>query len=230
MKEVFPETSPTPLRPLGHREKYSATRSHLEMYLNVGLTVRYKRASGVPVKPALYHALSILISKHPILSAIPFAVDTPNPYFLRLPKITLNDAVGFVKYDGHPPSSDWRDALDKFLEEQHSCTFEVQPNKNPPFWKLYFLESNEFPTHFTLVFIFHHSLMDTKSALSFHEELEEYIAQYNGLEPSETIYSPTDALIPPLEDLYKLPVSQNFLQAQEKYHEPSRLLLPSSRP
>jgi NRPS condensation-like uncharacterized protein len=146
------------------------------MYLNVGLTVRYKWPSGVPVKPALFHALSILISKHPILSAIPFAVDIPNPYFLRLPKITLNDAVTFVKYDAHPPGSDWRDVLDKFLEEQHNCPFKIQPNKDLPFWRLYVLESNESPTHFTLVFIFHHSLMDTKSALSFHEELEGYVA------------------------------------------------------
>ncbi|KAL3472736.1 hypothetical protein BJX99DRAFT_210569 [Aspergillus californicus] len=220
MEEVFPETSFTPLRPLGHVEKYSTTRSHLGIYLNVGLTARYKRPSGVAVKPALFHALSMLISKHPILSAVPFAVDTPNPYFVRLPTITLSEVVTFVK-DAHPPSLDWEEVLDKVLEEQHNRPFEIQPNRNLPFWRLCVLESDESPAHFTLVFMFHHSLMDTKSALSFHEELEGYIAQYAGPEPSDTILSPSDTLIPPLEALYPLPVSQEFLKSQEKHHEPS---------
>jgi hypothetical protein len=53
--------------------------------------------------------------------------------------------------------------------------------------------------------------MDTKSALSFHVEIEEYIAQYSGSEPPvDTTFSPSTALLPPLEDLYKLPVSQGF--------------------
>jgi len=47
------------------------------------------------------------------------------------------------------------------------------------------------------------------------------MAQYAGLKPSETIYSPSHALFPPLEELYKLPASQEFLRSQEKYHEPS---------
>lgn len=188
------------------------------IYLNVGLTVRYKRPSGVTAKPALFHALSMLISKHPILSAIPFAVDTPNPYFIRLPKIVLSEVVTFVKDDS---SSDWIEILDEVIEEQHNRPFDIQLNKNLPFWRFCVLESNQDPTHFILVFVFHHALMDTKSALSFHEELEECIAEYAGLEPSDTIYSPSHALFPPLEELHTLPVSQEFLQSQEKHHEPS---------
>ena len=63
--------------------------------------------------------------------------------------------------------------------------------------------------------------MDTQSALSFHSELEAYMAQYAGLEPNDTIYSPSYALIPPLEGLCTLPVSREFLQSQEKDNEPS---------
>jgi hypothetical protein len=171
------------------------------------------------VKPALFHALSILISKHPILLAIPFAIDTPNPYFVRLPKITLSEVVTFIKDDVNSPSSDWRETLDKVLEEQHNYPFEIQPTL--PFWRLCVLESSNCPESFGLVFMFHHSLMDTKSALSFHDELEGYMAQYSGLETSDTVYSPSLALVPPLEGLYTLPVSQEFLQSQENYTEPS---------
>ena len=173
------------------------------------------------MKPALFHALSMLISKHPILSAIPFAVDTSNPFFIRLPKITLSDILTFMEDDAHATSSDWKDILNKVLEEQHNRLFEIQSNKRLPFWRLCVLESNDIPTHFTLVFRFHHALTDTKSALSLHEELGQYMAQYSGLKPSETIYSPSHALFPPLEELYKLPASQEFLRSQEKYHEPS---------
>jgi hypothetical protein len=187
----------------------------------VGLTARYKRQSGVPVKPALFHALSMLISKHPILSAIPFAIDTPNPYFVRLPNIRLSEVVAFMEDDATSPRSDWREILDNVLEEQHNCPFEIQPNKTLPFWRLCVLESSNCPTSFILVFMFHHSLMDTKSALSFHDELEGYMAQYVGIETSEAVNSPSGALVPPLEGLYTLSVSQDFLQSQEKYSEPS---------
>ncbi|CAG8908817.1 unnamed protein product [Penicillium egyptiacum] len=221
MEEVFHEAGFTPLRLLGHAEKYSTTRSYLGIYLNVGLTACYKRPSGVSVKPALFHALSMLIAKHPILSAIPFAIDTPNPYFVRLPKITLSEVVEFMEDDTNSPSSDWGEILHKVLEEQHNCPFGVQPNKTLPFWRLCVLERSNCPESFGLVFIFHHSLMDTKSALSFHAELERHMAQYSGLETSDAVYSPSIALIPPLEGLYTIPVSQEFLRSQKKYSEPS---------
>ncbi|KAJ5410651.1 Alcohol acetyltransferase [Penicillium crustosum] len=221
MEEAFPEGEFPPLRLLGHAEKYSTTRSHLGIYLNVGLTALYKRPSGIPVKPALFYALSMLIAKHPILSAVPFAVETPNPYFVRLPKIKLSEVVIFMEEEANSPSLDWREILDKVLEQQHNCPFEIQPKDSLPFWRLCVVERRSCPRNFVLVFMFHHSLMDTKSALSFHNELEGYMAQYDGLEQSDTVSSPSDALIPPIEDLYTLSVSQEFLQSQEKDSEPS---------
>ncbi|CAI7600544.1 unnamed protein product [Penicillium viridicatum] len=221
MEEAFPEGGFPPLRPLGHAEKYSATRSHLGIYLNVALTACYKRPSGVPVKPALFYALSMLISKHPILSAIPFAINTPNPYFVRLPKIKLSEVVFLMEEEANSPSSDGTETLDMVLQEQHNCPFEIDPKRPLPFWRLCVLERSSCPGSFILVFVFHHSLMDTQSALSFHSELEAYMAQYAGLEPSDTIHSPSDALIPPLEGLCTLPVSREFLQFQEKDSEPS---------
>ncbi|KAL4992678.1 hypothetical protein BDW68DRAFT_173066 [Aspergillus falconensis] len=220
MEEAFPEASFTSLRPLGHLEKYSTTRSHLGIYLNVGLTARYKRPSGEPVKPRLFHALSKLISKHSILSAVPLGAGTPNPYFARLPKIVLNEVVTFVEEDSGSPNSDWQEILDRVLEQQHNLPFETQSIKSLPFWRICVLENKNAPASFTLSFIFHHSLMDTKSALSFHHEMEGYMAQYTGVEPPDTVHSSPEALIPPLERLYTLPLSQGFLRSQETYSEP----------
>ncbi|KAJ5693605.1 hypothetical protein N7536_004017 [Penicillium majusculum] len=219
MEKVFPEGDFPLLRRLGHAEKYSTTRSHLGIYLNVGLTACYKRPSGVSVKPALFYALSMLISKHPILSAIPFAIGTPDPYFVRLPKITLSEVVSSMEEEANFPSSDERQALDKVLQEQHNCPFEIDPKRPLPFWRLCILERRSCPRSFILVFVFHHSLMDTQSALSFHNELEGYMAQYAGLEPSDTVSCPSNALIPPLEDLCTLSVSREFLESQEKDSE-----------
>lgn len=163
----------------------------------------------------------MLISKHPILSAIPLAIETPDPYFVRLHQIALSEVVTFVEEDANPPSPDWQEILDKVLEEQHNCPFEVQSNRTLPFWRICVLESNNSPRSFTLVFIFHHSLMDTKSALSFHDEMEGYMAQYAGVEPSETVYCLPGDLVPPLEELYALPVSREFLRSQDEYSEPT---------
>jgi hypothetical protein len=175
----------------------------------VGVTARYKRPRGERVK-----ALAKLTLKHPILCAIPFAVGTPNPYFTRLPVIALNDVVTFVEEDAISASSDWQEVRDKVLEQQHNLSFEDEPStKVLPFWRIYVLENKATPTSFTLVFIFYHSIMDTKSALSLHHEIEEYMARYTAAEPCNTIYSSPEGLIPPIETLHSFPISQEFLQS-----------------
>lgn len=130
-----------------------------------------------------------------------------------------------MQEDVNDLNSDWKEILDKILEEQHNCPFEFDSKHPLPFWRLLVLERNEDPKSFTLVFIFHHALMDTKSALSFHHELEGHMVDFNRLahsiEPNSTIKPPSLALIPPLEGLYALPISEEFLRSQEKYSEPS---------
>jgi hypothetical protein len=68
-----------------------------------------------------------------------------------------------------------------------------------------------------MVFIFHHSLMDTKSAISHYDFLEAYM---NECETSDIVRCPSDDLIPPIEDLYTLSVSEGYLRSHEKYVEP----------
>ncbi|KAL3440278.1 alcohol acetyltransferase [Aspergillus insuetus] len=214
--ETASESRLAPLRPLGTLEKYSTTRSHLSIYLNVGLTARYKRPSGATVKPALFRALSTLISKHPILSAIPVAVETPNPYFVRLPEIKLSEVVTFASDDAYSGGPSRRDYLDDMIEQEHNHPFDGSLNRTRPFWRLCVVERNVFPKNFDIVFIFHHSLMDTKSALSFHEELEKYMAEDDGSDlETDVVETPSVPLLPSLEELYTLTVSEKFLQSQE---------------
>ncbi|KAL2842401.1 alcohol acetyltransferase [Aspergillus pseudoustus] len=214
--EAVPASDLVPLRPLGNLEKYSTTRSHLGIYLNVGLTARYKRPSGAPVKPALFRALSILISKHPILSAIPAAIETPNPYWVRLPQITLCEVVKFDEDNAYSRGSSAREYLDDVIEEQHNRPFERSLSQILPFWRICVVERSELPIDFDLVFIFHHSLMDTKSAMSFHEELERYMAEDDGSDlVIDVVETPPMPLLPSLEELYTLAVSEEFAGSQE---------------
>ncbi|KAF7592547.1 hypothetical protein BBP40_012771 [Aspergillus hancockii] len=161
-----------------------------------------------PVKPALFRALAILIFKHPVLSAIPVDVDTPNPSFVRLPSIILSEVVTFVDNKSHSRSSDWRKELDNVLEEQHNCLFEDLPKQLRPFWRICVVENNESP-HIS------------PSALSFNEELEQYMCQGSGDEYPDVIDTPSTALLPPLESLHTLPVSEEFRLSQEMHHDPS---------
>ncbi|KAE8396018.1 alcohol acetyltransferase [Aspergillus alliaceus] len=219
MEVKSPVPSATSLRPLGHVEKYSTIRSHLGIYLNVGLTARYRRPSGGTVKPRLFGALSILISKHPDTVSYPCWGRYTKSLFCSTSQ-NLSEVVECIDENTQPRSSDWREELDNVLEDQHNRPFETLPNQTLPFWRICVLEEHSTPTHFTLIFIFHHSLMDTQSALSFHEELERYMAQDTGAEVPDMISTPSTPLPPPLEDLHTLPISQDYLRSQEKQHFP----------
>ncbi|CAG8161529.1 unnamed protein product [Penicillium olsonii] len=209
----------------GHIEKYSTTRSHLGIYNNVALTARYKWSvePSTPVKSILFHALSKLICDHPILSAVPVGIETSNPCFVCLPEIRLNEVVTFASND-LDPGLHWKECLDKMLEEQHNWPFQLDHDRALPFWRVAVLESKRIPSSFTIAFVFHHALMDTRSALSLHEELEAHMNEFNGacgrVTPQDFIKTSSNDLIPPLEELYELPVSQEFVRSQENSSEP----------
>lgn len=92
----------------------------------MGLTARYKKPAAVAVKPALFRALSQMIRKYPILSAISIAVDTTSLYFVRYLYITLSKVVIFVENYGNTLSSDRRKYLDNVLEKQYNRPFKNQ--------------------------------------------------------------------------------------------------------
>jgi len=188
----------------------------------VALTARYKCPADLDVKPALLYALKTLVAKHPILSAIPWDVNTTQPYFVRPRKIENEQAVTFVDYNLPPADFDWRQSVDRILEEEHNTPFEASKSCSTPFWRLRVLKSEDIPDSFILILVFHHSIMDTKSALSLHQELEENLNQYFDSSSSrDTLFCPDTALLPSLEDLYEFPISPSFCLSQSTYSEPS---------
>lgn len=161
-----------------------------------------------------------LISIHPILSAVPVATDTQNPRFARLAQIVLSDAVTFVRDDAYCEGASWETRLNEVLEAEHNRPFDNK--KGLPFWRICVLECSETPLNFTLVLIFHHSLMDTQSALSLHAEIESRMTRATNTDRVYNILeSPSTPLLPPIEILHSLPVSQTFLQSQQRPFEPS---------
>jgi hypothetical protein len=174
------------------------------------------------MKPALFHALVALIAKHPILSAIPGAMNTEKPYFIRLTEIDLKQVVSFVEDELRAENTDWREFADKVLEKEHNTPFESRNGTDLPFWRLCVITTRNNSDAFTLIFVFHHSLMDTQSAHSFHQELEQYMGQYSGQKlPVDTVPCPHTTLLPSLEEICNLHISDTFHLSQSTYHEPS---------
>ena len=205
---------------LGLLEQYSTVRSHLGIYLNVGVTATYWKQSREAVKPALFRALAVVILKHPILSAVPIHTHTMSPRFVQLSQISLQNTVTFIQASDYcqPPATGH--CLDELLEEQHNRPF-THETPLSPFWRLLVAEDTTETSRFTVSFIFHHCLADTQSALVFHEDLEDALSNPS-LNPSIEVVSITILdLLPPLENLLELSLSYKFLDRQRTYRTPS---------
>lgn len=162
------------------------------------------------------------MAKHPILSAIPWDMDTAQPYFVRLSKIDLEQTVRFVENDLSPGNLTWREAVEKTLEEEHNTPFKVSRSGTIPFWRLRVIKSANVHDGFTLILVFHHSLIDTQSALALHQELEQNMRQcFYSISSKNMLTCPETALFPPLEDLLELPLSPGFHLSQSICQEPS---------
>ncbi|KAF4834858.1 SPBc2 prophage-derived aminoglycoside N(3')-acetyltransferase-like protein YokD [Colletotrichum tropicale] len=123
--------------------------------------------------------------------------------------ITLNDDdFGFIAVTGPQFEAE----LQITLEKQHNTPFEHGATPQP-FWRLEVLDDRTNSGSFVACLCFHHSLMDTKSALIFHEGLEKALNH-----SSRTTHS-QDALLPSLEAVYDLPVSEAFVQQALNYIE-----------
>jgi len=114
--------------------------------------------SPIDVKEAIFSALSVVIQRHPILSAIPVDEASTSPYFARLPEINLEDAVTFIA----------RKLLVSENERDFELTSSCKPNTTSlsrRTWLLAFLASDH-PTNptasneFVASFVFHHALGD----------------------------------------------------------------------
>ncbi|KAI9731142.1 MAG: hypothetical protein M1834_005335 [Cirrosporium novae-zelandiae] len=224
------------LRPLGRLERFSTTRSRLGVYHNVGLTgfYSYNPSSSSSTSPSLpssyllrsliFHALSTLVAQHPSLSTIPIDDGVPerDAYFVRLPEIDFNTAVTFIESKnirtGDENGSDVE--LDKLLEAQHNQSFEGQQIPGLPVWRLIILTNPASQSSFIASFVFHHAIADTGSAMAFHKCFAIALSNVSSEDAAKTL--PRNAIIqafdtemlPSLEQLYELSVSNEFLERE----------------
>ncbi|KAJ9633419.1 Alcohol acetyltransferase [Knufia peltigerae] len=193
-----------PLRPLGIFERFMVARSQQGVYHKVGVTAFYssdrKATTKENLKPAIYSALALVISKHANLSITPVGVDSSESYFVRLPYVNLDEVVTFTEVENILDGQGrHRPALDHFLEREHSRPWDLRVPL--PLWRLHILQQPEGDaSRFVLCYMFHHAIGDTKSALVFHQALEEALNTTDGgTETSSMVSSPDLPLIPPLD-------------------------------
>jgi hypothetical protein len=185
-------------------EQFSSARHHLGFYNNVGISTAYVCPNLRPadLKATIFSALAIVIERHPILSAIVVDEDSNAPYFARLPKINLEDAVAFVtRQKPVPVTENGRDAeLDGILEVQHNTSFKENYG-SLPFWRLIILTAAETENGFVAAFIFHHALGDGGSGMMFHRDLLTALSAEHPPLSCNVIYTPNAPLLPSLETL-----------------------------
>ncbi|KAK1141775.1 Alcohol acetyltransferase [Aspergillus melleus] len=203
------------LRPVGGLEQYATARHHLRFFYNAGVTADYTLPStyALPAKEYIYKACETLIAQHPILSAIPVAEETKEPYFVRLPQIDLNGSVSFhERAVGFPDAEDAQDEdLEALLKIQHNRGFEPPL----PYWRLCVLTHEKDERRFTAAFIFHHALSDGESGKAFHRT---FLRALQGLETlgirdgtTGIVKTPEMPLLPTLEQAHPLPLSWWFI-------------------
>jgi hypothetical protein len=191
----------------GGLEQFSSTRHHLGFYNNVGISASYTcQTPKAPnaLKDIIFSALSIVILRHPILSAIPVNEDTTAPFFARLPEINLENVVTFMTRK--EPFSARDIELDSIPETQHNISFKSGYGTFP-FWRVIILRSAEAEKEFVLSFIFHHALSDGGSAMVFHKDFLSALSTNPTPLSSYTLRTQKHELLPNLELAHPLPIS-----------------------
>lgn len=210
----------------GKLETFSTARHNLGFYNNVGFTATYTLPNNeLPINLKIVHrALGQVIIQHPILSAIPLDEDTEAPYFARLDLIDLTQCVSVVERKHVVPTDGQTDdELDAILEEQHNINFKEHLGSRP-FWRvILLLPPTGSAQEVTVSWIYHHALADGGSGVVFHRSLQSALQQMNppsseddgAFRNTDTVVkSPSDPLLPPLEDLHPLPLSVSYIFKQ----------------
>jgi len=160
----------------------------------------------------VYAALTEVIRKHPILSAIPINEAAPEAYFARLEVIDLAKCVFWKTRAGCVTRGAEDRELDAILEGQHNVGFKCDYS-DVPFWRLIILRDVGTELSFTASFIFHHSLGDGATGSIFHTSFLQGLNTAISLPSLDTHNNtcipidPTIQLLCPLEHLHPLPIN-----------------------
>jgi len=164
------------------------------------------------LQSVVYAALTDVVRKHPILSAIPINEATPDAYFARLEVIDLTKCVLWKTRTGCAARGEEDGELDGILEGQHNVGFDSDYG-DVPFWRLVILQDTGTELSFTASFIFHHSLGDGATGSIFHSSFLHGLNTAISLPSLDTHNNtcipvdPTIQLLSPLETLHPLPIN-----------------------
>lgn len=155
-----------------------------------------------------------MISKYPVLFAIPANEDTPNAYFVSLPSIDLDESIKFLTRSQPRNILDEGEdeELDAVLEDQHNTNFKNDYGK-APFWRLIILRDAEGDMSFTASFIYHHAIGDGFSGLVFQNTFLDSLetvssSPVSGLQSKHIILPDDDVqIMPALGELHPLPIN-----------------------
>ncbi|KAJ5542592.1 hypothetical protein N7461_008595 [Penicillium sp. DV-2018c] len=211
------------LRPVGRLEQYSTSRSQVGFYLNVAVSATYVLPDTftLPIKDYVYQACEAAIAQHPSLSAIVADDHTQDPYFVRLPRINLDQVVFFqdrkpgllgTEANGEPaPDLD----LQTLLATQHNTPF-----KTPgAFWRLGILLDTENERVFTAAFVYHHAIGDGISGKAFHHTFLQALTTIESPEQTKAIIVPPSIpLLPNIELMHAMHLSFPYL-AKKMFHQ-----------
>ncbi|KAJ5143560.1 uncharacterized protein N7515_002347 [Penicillium bovifimosum] len=210
------------LRPVGRLEQYSTSRHQVGFYLNVAMSATYVLPDTfvLPIKDYVYQACEAAIAQHPSLSAIVADDHTQDPYFVRLPRINLDQVVSFrdrkpgllgIEANGEPaPDLD----LQTLLATQHNTPF-----KTPSaFWRLGILLDTENERQFTAAFVYHQAIGDGISGKAFHHTFLQALGTIDSSEQTKAIIVPPSIpLLPNVELMHSQSLSFPYL-AKKMFH------------
>lgn len=203
-------------------EIYSSSRHSVGFYKCVVNTCRYvvpiSRLRGQHPRRALEVAIAHVVLGLPSLGIGIAGEETPNPHFVALPSIHLDNHVEYVE----GPDQHRDAALLRILEKQHDQAWPAIASRPP--WRATVISYPRSATGsdsinalvaLDVVFAVHHSIADGRSTAAFHARLLSELSRMaeSPMQLSGHVISlpKNPQLVPPLEEVVRLTQSWSFL-------------------
>ncbi|KAJ4147388.1 hypothetical protein LMH87_001910 [Akanthomyces muscarius] len=182
----------TVLRPLGGLEMYFAARNHIGIYRAVVVTARYIGASltnpgvdGRSVSPQFVSSLSAVVAAHPMLRVGILDESTSRASFVHVRSINIQDYISVVEVDCAT-----EEGLNLELARLQASAHDepwVDIESRPP-WRIVIVrnKSEKLGISEDVLFSFHHSAVDGKSGMLFHESLLTELRARAGSKPQDS--------------------------------------------
>ncbi|KAL0935121.1 uncharacterized protein CTRU02_209712 [Colletotrichum truncatum] len=214
----------SPVRPVGHLEKFLIHQHLVRFYNNVQVTAVYTvpntefKFNNDDIQWLVYKAIGKTLNRHPILGVAVRNEDSPQPEWIRLERVDLREIVRFIETEPNMTN------LDAWIQDEHQNSFHKP--QELPLWRCTVVVPPQAPETvdavvFALSFSFHHAVGDGLSGAAFQktfrQSLNEIISSVEtirsdfDLTGKEVLEVPKLALVPYLEESMALPLTPLFM-------------------